>query len=407
MERHLKGRLGELFGLEYDLLLYDVTSTYFEGECATNGQAQRGYSRDHRPDCKQVCIALVVSREGMPLGYEVFHGNRADVTTVEEMVEKIETQYGSAGRIWVMDRGMVSEENLEYLRAGGRRYIAGTPRGLLRRFERELLKADWQEVRQGLEVKMCPSPNGKESFILCRSTARAIKEKQIHERFEKRIERGLAKLIESCRKRKQKVGVIERRVGRLLGANSRAAGLFRVEVTERSEGGTEVVWEKVEEWRAWAELSEGCYLLRSNITDWGAEELWQAYIQLTEAEAAFRIQKGDLRIRPIWHQREERVQAHILVCFLAYVLWKILGQMCKRAGLGDEPRKVLDEIAQIKAVDVVLPTRQGVTIRKRCIAQPSKAQAILLQRLQLHLPQRMVITKCSVDASFVTGASYI
>ena len=391
LEKHLKGRLGELFGLEYDLLLYDVTSTYFEGECASNDQAKRGYSRDHRPDCKQVCIALVVSREGMPLGYEVFDGNRADVTTVEDIVEKIEAQYGSSGRIWVMDRGMVSEENLEYLRAGGRRYIVGTPKSHLRRFEQELLRTDWQQVREGLEVKLCPSRDGEESFILCRSTARAIKEKQIHERFEKRIEKGLAKLVESCQKKKQKVGAVERRVGRLLEANSRAAGLFRVEVVERDIGGAEVLWQKVEDWRAWAELSEGCYLLRSNITNWEAGELWQAYIQLTEAEAAFRIQKGDLRIRPIWHQTEGRVKAHILVCFLAYVLWRMIGQMCKRVGLGDEPRKVFDEISQIKVVDVTVPTKRGVTIRKRCIAQPSKAQAILLQKLHLHLPQRMKI----------------
>jgi len=391
LEKHLKERLGTLFNLEYDLLLYDVTSTYFEGECASNALAHLGHSRDHRPDCKQVCIALVVSREGMPLGYEVFAGNRTDVTTVEDIVEKIEAQYGAAGRIWVMDRGMVSEDNLEYLKDGGRRYIVGTPKSHLRRFEQELLRSDWQQVREGLEVRLCPSPDGKESFILCRSSARAIKEKQIHDRFEKRIEKGLVKLTESCRKRKQRVGAIERRIGRLLEANSRAAGLFQVDVRERAGGGAEVVWRVIEEWRAWAELSEGCYLLRSNITDWSAEELWRAYIQLTEAEAAFRIQKGDLRIRPIWHQREERVEAHILVCFLAYVLWKMLGQMCKRAGLGNEPRKVFDEIAQIKVVDVVMPTRQGAVIRKRCIAQPIKPQAVLLQMLQLHLPQKMRI----------------
>jgi transposase len=391
LERHLKERLGTLFNLEYDLLLYDVTSTYFEGQSGSNGQAMLGYSRDHRPDCKQVCIALVVSREGIPLGYEVFGGNRNDVTTVEDMVEKIEAQYGAAGRIWVMDRGMVSEDNLEYMRSGSRRYIVGTPRSQLKRFERELLMDDWQHVREGLEVKQCPSPDGKESFILCRSAARAIKEKQIHERFEKRIEQGLTKLVESCRNKKQKAGTVERRVGKLLGVNSRAAGLFRVEVTTGNDGRAVVLWEKVQEWRAWAELSEGCYLLRSNITDWKAEELWRAYIQLTEAEAAFRIQKGDLRIRPIWHQREERVKAHILVCFLAYVLWKMLGQMCKISGLGNEPRKVFDEIAQIKAVDVVMPTKQGTLIRNHCIAQPSKAQAILLQMLQLHLPQRTKI----------------
>ena len=393
LEKHLKERLGTLFNLDYDLLLYDVTSTYFEGQCASNGQAMLGYSRDHRPDCRQVCIALVVSKDGIPLGYEVFAGNRTDVTTVEDIVEKVEAQYGSAGRIWVMDRGMISEENLEYLRSGGRRYIVGTPKGQLKRFERELLRDDWQEVREGLEVKMCPSPEGEENFILCRSAARAIKEKQIHQRFEKRLEKGLGKLAEACRRKKQQAGAIERRVGRLLGANSRAAGLFRVEVVERADHGAEVVWQKQEEWRAWAELSEGCYLLRSNIADWKAEELWRAYIQLTEAEAAFRIQKGDLGIRPIWHQKQERVQAHILVCFLAYALWKMLGQMCQRAGLGTEPRKVLDELSQIKAVDVVMPTKQGTVIRRRCIAQPTKAQAILLQTLQLHLPQRIRIHK--------------
>lgn len=389
LEKHLKERLGELFNLEYDLLLYDVTSTYFEGEAADNGQAQRGYSRDHRPDCKQVCIALVVAREGMPLGYEVFNGNRSDVTTVEDIVTKIESQYGRADRIWVMDRGMVSEETLEFLQSEKRRYIVGTPKSQLRYFEQELLSQDWDNIRDGLEVKLCSSPEGAETFVLCRSKARAQKEKAIHDRFEKRIEKGLVKLTDSCRKRKQKMGVIERRVGRLLGANSRAAGLFKVEVKEGKAGEAELVWQKVETWRQWAELSEGCYLLRTNIADWDAVKLWEAYIQLTQAETAFRIQKSDLKIRPIWHQKEERVKAHILVCFLAYVLWKMLGQMCKRAGLGNEPRKVFDEIAQIKVVDVALPTKQGTTIIKRCISQPTKAQSVLLQKLNLHLPQYM------------------
>ncbi len=391
LEKHLKERLGKLFNLEYDLLLYDVTSTYFEGQSQSNEQAKLGYSRDHRSDCKQVCIALVVSREGIPVGYEVFAGNRNDVKTVEEIVKKIEKQYGKAGRIWVMDRGMVSEDNLEFLRSGGRRYIVGTPKGQLKRFEQQLLSEDWQTIREGLEVKLCSSPDDRETFILCRSKDRRLKEKGIHERFEKSLEKGLTKLTEGCLKRKLKVGAVERRVGRLLGANSRAAGLFKVEVTEGDGGRAIVAWEKIEAWREWAELSEGCYLLRSNITDWNAAQLWQAYIQLTEAEAAFRIQKGDLRIRPIWHQKEERVKAHILVCFLAYVLWKMIGQMAKRAGLGNEPRKILDEIAQIKVVDIVMPTKQRTVIRKRCIAQPTEAQAILLQKLRLTLPQRMKI----------------
>ena len=389
LEKHLKERLGELFNLEYDLLLYDVTSTYFEGEAADNGQAQRGYSRDHRPDCKQICIALVVSREGLPLGYEVFNGNRHDVTTVEEIVTKIESQYGRANRIWVMDRGMLSEDNLEFLQSKERRYIIGTPKSQLKHFEQELLSEDWEKLRDGLEVKACPSPSGEETFILCRSETRAQKEKAIHERFEKRIEQGLAKIAESCRKRQQKVGRIERRVGRLLGANTRAAGLFKVEVEEGKAGQVEIVWHKEEAWRQWAELSEGYYMLRTNITDWKAGELWEAYIQLTQAETAFRIQKSDLKIRPIWHQKEARVKAHILVCFLAYVLWKMLGQLCQRVGLGNEPRKIFDEIAQIKVGDVIMPTKLGTTITKRCISQPTKAQSVLLQKLNLHLPQYM------------------
>jgi len=238
-------------------------------------------------------------------------------------------------------------------------------------------------------VKLCSSPEGEETFVVCRSKDRAQKEKAIHDRFEKKIEKGLEKIVESCRKRRQKTGTIERRVGRLLGANSRAAGLFKVEVREGNAGKVELVWQKVETWRQWAELSEGCYLLRTNIADWDARELWEAYIQLTQAESAFRIQKSDLKIRPIWHQKEERVQAHILVCFLSYVLWKMLGQICKKAGLGNEPRKVFDEIAQIKVVDVVMPTKQGTIITKSCISQPTRAQSILLQKLGLHLPQRM------------------
>jgi transposase len=389
LEKHLKGRLGELFNLEYDLLMYDVTSVYFEGEAAGNEQARRGYSRDHRPDCKQVCIALVVSKEGIPLGYEVFNGNRHDSTTVEDIVTKIEAQYGKAGRIWVMDRGMLSEDNLEFLQSGKRRYIIGAPKSQLKHFERELLSQDWEKIRDGLEVKACPSPDGEETFILCRSEDRAKKEKAIHERFEKCIEKGLEKIAESCRKRKQKVGGIERKVGKLLGANTRAAGLFNVEVKESKTGQVAITWHKEESWREWAEMSEGYYMLRTNIKGWQAGELWEAYIQLTQAENAFRIQKSDLKIRPIWRQKEDRVKAHILVCFLAYVLWKMLGQMCKKAGLGSEPRKVFEEISQIKVVDVMMPTKQGTILTKRCISQPTDAQAVLLQRLNLHLPPYM------------------
>jgi len=393
LEKHLKDRLGELFELDYDLLLYDVTSTYFEGQAQLIPLAQRGYSRDHRPDCKQVNIALVVSREGVPLGYQLFAENRNDVTTLEEIVERIEGLYGKANRIWVMDRGMISEENVRYLKGAGRRYIVGTPKGMLRRFERELLAQDWHQVHTGLELRFCPAPGGEELFLLCRSAQRKEKEQAMHDRFEKRIEEGLEKIAASCRKRKQRPIVIAQRVGQLLGRNSRAAGAFQVQIVPDANGLAKFSWKKIERWRQWARLSEGCYLLRSNVLDWSPEELWRVYIQLTEAEAAFRVQKSDLQLRPIWHKKPKRVEAHILVCFLAYVLWKTLAQLCHRAGLGNEPRKVFQELAEVTLVDVLLPTRTGVTIRKRCISRPTEHQAILLQRLGLELPTSLEMAR--------------
>jgi transposase len=387
LQVYLKGRLGELFQLEYDLLLYDVTSTYFEGQAEANPLAKRGYSRDHRPDCKQVCIALVVSKGGIPLGYEVFAGNRTDVTTLEEIVTLMERRYGQADRVWVVDRGMVSEKNLKFLREGKRRYIVGTPKSMLKQFERQLLEEDWHVVREGLEVKLCPSPDGEETFVLCRSRDRREKEKAMHGRFEQRIEEGLKRIEAACQRQRLKAVPVAQRVGRLMGQNTRAAGLFQVEVKE-ADGRASLVWQKNDSWRQWASLSEGCYLLRSNVADWSDEELWKTYIQLTEAEAAFRIHKSDLSIRPIWHQKEDRGLAHILVCFLAYVLWKTLAQMCQHAGLGQEPRRVFEELATIQLVDVVLPTRQGTEIRKRCITRPTDHQAILLHHLRLSLPNR-------------------
>ncbi len=393
LEMFLKHQLGELFELEYDLLLYDVTSTYFEGQAQANPQAKFGYSRDKRRDCKQVCIALVVSRCGMPLGYEVFDGNRRDSTTVEEIVTMMESRYGKSNRVWVMDRGMLSKDNLKFLKDGGRRYIIGTPKSMLKQFERELLKESWDHVREGVEVKLCPSPEGDEEiFILCRSRDRLAKEKAIFARFEARIEEGLNKIQASCQKKKQSAVKTAERVGRVKGANSRAARLFDVKV-EEVDGRAKLTWTKKEDLRKWVTLTDGCYVLRSNIKDWTHEELWQAYMQLTEAELAFRIQKSDLRIRPVWHQKGDRVLAHIFVCFLAYVLWKTLAQLCHRAGLGNEPRRVLDELAELRMMDVVLPTSDGIEIRRRCVNRPNEHQAILLDRLGLELPRYLETTE--------------
>jgi transposase len=393
LEQHLKERLGTLFKLEYDLLLYDVTSTYFEGQANGNTLAARGYSRDHRSDCKQVCIGLVVSREGYPLGYEVFAGNRSDVTTLREIVAKMEQRYGREGRIWAVDRGMISAANLGWLKERGSRYIVGTPKGELKRFEQELLKGTWKEIREGLEVRTVPGDCGSETFILCRSADRAAKERAMRQRFEQRIENGLEAIAKSCAQRKCDLGVIERRVGRLLGINSRAARLFTVEVSRDASKRVVIKWSKQAAKVESAERREGCYLLRSNVPDWTAEELWKAYMQLTEAEAAFRIQKDELRLRPVWHQTAERVQAHILVCFLAYVLRKTLEGWSQRAGLGRSVPTILEELARIQSTDVVLPTKEGHTVRLRCVVRPDRAQSILLDRLGLELPQRLRIPK--------------
>jgi hypothetical protein len=394
LEQHLVKRLGDLFALDYDLLLYDVTSTYFEGTAARNPLAQRGHSRDHRPDCRQVCLALVVTREGMPLGYELFAGNRTDVTTVKEIVDTMETRYGQAQRIWVMDRGMTSADNIAWLQETGRRYLIGTPKSELRKWARQIAEAsDWHTVRDGVEVKRCAGPEGSETFLLVRSVERGEKERAMHERFAQRIEAGLATLTHRLTHARQPLerGPIERQLGRLLAHNSRAAGRYLIEVVADPSvsAGLRVVWTARPEWDAWARHSEGCYLLRSNIADWSPDELWRTYIQLTEAEAAFRIQKSELSIRPIWHQREGRVKAHILVCFLGYVLWKTLEQWQRRAGLGHSPRTILEELGRIQSTDVVLPTQDGRELRLRCVVRPDPAQARLLDRLGLDLPERL------------------
>jgi len=395
LEQHLRYCYGELFAGDIDLLLYDVTSTFFEGEANGNRLAKRGYSRDGRSDCKQVCIGLVVTRDGFPLGYEVFDGNRIDVTTVEEIVEAMEERHGKAKRVWVMDRGMTSEANLEWLREGGRKYLVGTPRSEMRKWERELVDQDgWEQVRDGLEVKICEGPDESEVFLLCRSADRQAKERSMHGRFAERIIEGLERLgrrLERAKKPADRTQV-ERQIGRLLERNRRAAASFSVRVKDAPDqpSGMKLVWSKNKRWQEWASRTEGTYILRSNVTDWSGEDLWRAYVQLYQAEAAFRIHKTDLRIRPIWHQREDRVQAHILVCFLAYAMWKVLEGWQQRAGLGSSPRTVLEELARIQTVDVVLPlTNHRKPLRLRCVVKPEKATAELLSRLGLRLPKRL------------------
>jgi transposase len=395
LEKHLVKRLGELFDLDYDLLLYDVTSTYFEG-LADPAIAKRGYSRDHRPDCVQINIALVVSREGMPLGYEIFAGNTTDVSTVQQMVERMEDRFGKVNRVWVMDRGMVSAENIAWLNSTGRRYVIGTARAELGRFAKPIAeKTDWRQIREDIEVKICRGADGTETFLLCRSASRREKEKAMHERFSKRIEEGLQSLGSRIEKSKMALdrGQLERQIGRLLERNSRASARYSISLTEDKTmpAGVKLKWNTRPEWDDWAKLTEGAYILRSNIHDWTDEQLWKTYIQLSEAEAAFRVQKSDLCIRPIWHHKQGRINAHILICFLAYVLWKTLQQWQSRAGLGHSPRTILTELSRIHCADIVLPLTDGSKreLRLRCVVRPDREQELLLQHLGLTLPERL------------------
>jgi len=392
----LQERYQSWFGVEFEFLLYDVTSTYFEGQAMRNEKAARGYSRDNRPDCKQVNIGLVVTPEGLPVGYEVFAGNTADVSMVEDMVEMMEKKYGQPKRIWVMDRGMVSEENIDFLRERQAQYLVGTRKSELKSFERQLLEEEnWQEVQPGVEVKLAAHPDGGkgEQYILCRSVARREKELAMLERQRARLRAQLEKAHKSLQRKPVKdAGSIERKVGRWMGRFTAAERLMDVRVERDANGwacGLEIT-ERAER-ATWAQLAHGAYLLRTNCMEQDPAKLWRWYIQLTQAEDAFRISKSDLRLRPVFHQKTERVEAHILVCFLTLALWRTLEMWMRGKGLGNCARQLIKEVATVKSMDVVLPVRQGDSqstrdLRLRVVARPDRPVAQLLQRLDLILP---------------------
>jgi len=394
--KHLLEKYRDWFGVQFEFLLYDVTSTYFEGQALGNEKAARGYSRDHRPDCKQVNIGLVVTPEGLPIGYEIFAGNTADVTTVEEMVEMMEEKYGQAQRIWVMDRGMISEDNIEFLRERKARYLVGTPKSQLRAFEAPLLeKENWAQVQEGVEVKLVAHPDGgtDEQYVLCRSSARRQKEAAMIELARKRLRAQLDKTHASLQKRPARdAGRIERRIGRWLGRFPAAERLITVELERNAEGhATGLKITEHAQRSAWAEQAHGAYLLRTNCTEKDPAKLWRWYMQLSEAEDAFRISKSDLSLRPVFHQKTERVEAHILVCFLTLALWRTLEMWMRGKGLGDCSRQLVKEVATVRSMDVILPVRPDESqerheVRLRVVARPDRPVAELLVRLGLELP---------------------
>ena len=395
---HLMQRYRDWFGVRFEFLLYDVTSTYFEGQALGNTKAARGYSRDKRSDCKQVCIGLVCTPEGLPLNYEVFAGNRVDVTTVEDVVRKMEDRFGQAERIWVMDRGMVSEANIDFLRQRKALYIVGTPKADLRHFEAELAEEEnWKVVQHGLDARVVAHPDGdgNEKYVLCRSQARGEKEKAMLERQMKRLTEELIKIDTALRESKRKetdLGKIERRIGRWQGRNPAAARLLDVVVLkdekQRALGlGMSCPLEKGTK----SDLAKGAYLLRTNCTETDPAKLWGWYMQLTQAEAAFRTAKSDIGLRPVYHRKTERVEAHLLVCFLSLALWRSLEMWMLGKGLGSNARKLVNAFETIKSMDVVVPVKRGdveVKVRLRTVAKPEEDVAVLLSHLGLRLPSR-------------------
>jgi transposase len=415
LERHLKNRYGELFGAEFDVLLYDLTSTYVEGAAENNPMVRRGYSRDHRPDCEQLVIALIVNNEGFPFSYETFDGNRTDVSTMETILRMVERKYGKARRIWVFDRGIVSEENLAAIRKRDGQYLTGTPRSQMKQFETELLKEDWTQVRPEVEVKKVAIPQGEETYILCRTSGRKEKEKAIRNRFSNSMEtalKGLEKTIVTGRLKDR--NKMERRLGKIQARHPQVNDLYDLALRDTA-AGVRLFWQIKEDRKSWRESREGAYLLRTNLKAETAQELWSKYMQLTEAEASFRALKSELSIRPLFHQLEPRVKAHVMVAFLGYALWVTLKHLLKRRPAIDPqlsasgvdhvppmtPMRAIALLSTLQSADIVLPTTDGREIRLRRITEPTAEQKLLLRQLGLTLPEHLQFNReCSVDSAF-------
>ena len=413
LERHLKDRYGELFGAEFDVLLYDLTSTYVEGAAEKNPMVRRGYSRDHRPDCEQMVIALIVNNQGFPFSYETFDGNRADVSTMETILRMVERKYGKARRIWVFDRGIVSEANLAAIRKREGQYLVGTPRGQMKQFEAELLKQDWTRVRPEVEVKQVALSQGEETYILCRTVGRKEKEKAIRSRFSDSMEtalKALEKAIATGRLKDR--NKMERRLGKIQARHPQVNDLYDLALRDTAEG-VRLSWQMKEDRKNWRESREGAYLLRTNLQAETAEQLWSKYMQLTEAEASFRALKSELSIRPLFHQLEPRVKAHVMVAFLGYALWVTLKHLLNRrptmvpkpsaSGVDNaqplSPMRALALLSTLQSADIILPTTDGHEIRLRRITEPTPEQKSLLQQLGISLPEHLQFNrKCSVDS---------
>ena len=409
IEDDLQKQLQTLFDLDYDLLLYDLTSTYFEGLAEANDLAARGYSRDHRRDCKQVVLALVVTREGFPLAHFTLAGNTQDLATVERVVTEVEGRFGRVQRVWVMDRGMISAATLRFLKRSGRKYLLALRRSALTKFARQLqIGRGWQRLAEQEEVEVKLVRRGRQQYLLARSQPRRQKERAIRRRHRRGLREGLRKLQARVAKGglKNRDKILEC-VGRLAERYPKARPFVTVAVAPEGKHAVTWTWD-VPRYRA-ALAADGAYVLQSNHGGWTSQEFWGTYMQLAVAEKAFRVLKSELLLRPVWHQYSGRVQAHIFVCVLAYALWKTLDHLAKQAGLvtlihkpaerrygraipqprAMTPEVILRELGQIQIGDIILETTDGRQLLLRRVARPNAEQKRILAALKLELPERL------------------
>jgi transposase len=376
----LRERWEGLFGVKFDVLLYDLTSTYFESDPPFTEEDKRrfGYSRDKRSDCVQVVIALVITPEGFPLAYEVLPGNTADKTTLRSFLQKIENQYGKARRVWLMDRGVPTEEVLTEMRASDPpiEYLVGTPKGRLHKLEAELLALDWQEAREGVEVKLLAKEG--ELYVLARSRDRVAKERAMRRRQLKKLWARLAELKRMAPDR----DALLLKLGAAKSQSPQAWRLVDIQVAEDGALSYALRKDKLRQ----TLRREGRYLLRSNLCAQDPAQIWQLYMLLTQVEEAFKNLKGDLAVRPIFHQREQRIEAHIFVAFLAFCVHATLRHKLRRKAPGLTPRSLLEQLSAIQMLDVHFPTTDGRTLIFRRYTAPNKIQKLLLAQIGLELP---------------------
>lgn len=406
IEDDLQQSLGSLFQLDYDILLYDLTSSYFEGLAEDNELAQRGYSRDHRSDCKQVVIALIVTRDGFPLAHETLAGNTRDLATVKHIVNTVEARFGKSQRVWVMDRGMIGEEALAFLSEPGRHYLLSTKRHALNEFQNELASPGWQRLPDNFDVEVKLLQRDDVHYLLARSKPRRAKERAMRRRQRRGLAKALKKLALRIRKgRLRNRDKILEAVGRLKERFPKAHPFVTIRVGASHREFT-YAW-NVAKFRD-ALRRDGAYLLRSNQAGWSAQEFWETYIQLTVVEHAFRVLKTNLLLRPIWHHYSGRTQAHVFICVLAYALWKTLDHLAKRADLmtlihkpvprrgnaAPKPRPmtpevILRELSRIQIGDIHLPTTDGRQLVLRRVARPEGEAKRILTALGLEIPERL------------------